>query len=104
MRNLIPRLLSLALVPLAACTAPPGPPASEATPEVAPVPADPYRWLEDVTAERSLEWARAHNAKSQGELADEAFKQLETRLKAQYDSDAKIPGVQKIGAHYYNLW
>ena len=104
MRHSTPRLLPLALLPLSACAAPPAAPASEASAEIAPVPADPYRWLEDVTAERSLEWAREHNTQSQGELADDAFRALEARLKAQYDSDAKIPAVQKIGAHYYNLW
>lgn len=65
---------------------------------------DPHLWLEDVTAEPALAWAREHNAKSQGELVDEEFRRLEQRLKAQYDSQAKIPFVQKIGAHYYNLW
>jgi len=65
---------------------------------------DPFLWLEDVTSERSLAWAREQNAKSKGELAGESFRALEARLKAQLDSDAKIPFVQKIGAHYYNLW
>jgi prolyl oligopeptidase len=65
---------------------------------------DPHLWLEDVTAEPALAWAREHNAKSQGELVDEEFRQLEQRLKAQFDSQAKIPFVQKIGEHYYNLW
>ena len=35
---------------------------------------DPYRWLEDVTAEKSLDWAKGRNAKSSGELTDEAFR------------------------------
>ena len=36
--------------------------------------ADPYRWLEDVTAPKSLDWVRAQNADSQKALAtDPAF-------------------------------
>ncbi len=68
------------------------------------MPEDPFLWLEDVTAERSLDWAREHNAKSTGELVDGEFRALETRLKAILDSDEKIPAVTKIGALYYNLW
>jgi prolyl oligopeptidase len=98
----VTHLLPLLLLPLAACSA--AGTATTSGSEIAPMPADPYGWLEEVTAERSLDWARAQNANSQGELADEAFRALETRLKAQYDSNAKIPMVQKIGAHYYNLW
>src|SRR6185503_18532529 len=71
---------------------------------IAPVPEDPFLWLEDVTAERSLDWARAHNTKSTGELVDDEFHALETRLKAILDSEEKIPYVTKIGALYYNLW
>ena len=65
---------------------------------------DPFLWLEGVTTERSLAWAREQNANSERELVDESFRALEARLKAQLDSDAKIPAVRKIGDHYYNLW
>ena len=74
------------------------------TAAIAPVPDDPFLWLEDVTAERSLDWARGHNARSTGELVDAEFRALETRLKAILDSDDKIPYVSKIGGLYYNLW
>ena len=67
-------------------------------------PDDAYLWLEDVTAEKSLEWVRAHNAKSTGELTGEAFTTMERRLLAILDSDEKIPYVRKIGSYYYNLW
>jgi len=33
---------------------------------------DPWLWLEDVTAERSLDWARARNAESQDVLESDA--------------------------------
>lgn len=67
--------------------------------------ADPYAWLEDVTGEKSLDWVRQHNAKAEAELAGSAqFKQLESDIRAILDSDAKIPGVEKIGEYYYNFW
>ena len=69
-----------------------------------PATEDPFMWLEDVTAESSLVWARAHNAKSKSELVDGEFRALETRLKAILDSEEKIPSVRKIGGQYYNLW
>lgn len=66
---------------------------------------DPYAWLEDVTGERSLTWVKEHNAKSEAELTTTPqFKQLEADIRAILDSDAKIPGVEKIGAYYYNFW
>jgi len=77
-----------------------------AAPKESPaVSADPYAWLEDVTAERSLDWVRAHNAQAESELATSPqFKQLESDIRAILDSDAKIPGVEKIGDYYYNFW
>ena len=67
--------------------------------------ADPYLWLEDVAGEKPLAWVREQNAKAVAEIASKpGFQQLEGEIRAILDSDAKIPGVQKIGAHYYNLW
>ena len=66
---------------------------------------DPYAWLEDVTAKRSMDWVKVHNAKTEAELAGTpAFSEMETAIRAIMDSDAKIPGVQKIGDYYYNFW
>jgi prolyl oligopeptidase len=65
---------------------------------------DEYIWLEDVTAEKSLDWAKAHNGKSTDELLGEEFSALEQRLLSIMDSDEKIPFVRKSGAYYYNLW
>ena len=66
---------------------------------------DPYAWLEDVDGEKSLAWVRQQNVKAEAELASSAeFKQLENDIRAILDSDAKIPGVDKIGDHYYNFW
>ena len=66
---------------------------------------DPYAWLEDVEGEKQLDWVKGVNAKAEAEIAaTPAFRQLEADIRAILDSDAKIPGVQKIGDHYYNFW
>jgi prolyl oligopeptidase len=66
---------------------------------------DPYLWLEDVTADKSLDWVRERNAESHEQLeGDLAFQDLRSDLLAILDSDDKIPFVEKIGAHYYNFW
>ena len=66
---------------------------------------DPHAWLEDVQGAKQLDWVKARNAKAEAEIATTAdFKSLEAEILAILDSDAKIPGVQKIGAYYYNFW
>jgi prolyl oligopeptidase len=66
---------------------------------------DPYLWLEDITAPASLDWVRARNAVTQAALeTDPEFDRLRNDLLAILDSDARIPLVEKLGAHYYNFW
>ncbi len=66
---------------------------------------DPYSWLEDVQGDKALDWVKARNAKAEAEIAGTpAFKTLEAQIRAALDSDAKIPGVEKIGEYYYNFW
>ena len=80
-------------------------PAKESPAVSADASADPYAWLEDVTGDRPLDWVKQQNAKSEAELAaTPQFRQLESDIRAILDSDAKIPGVEKIGDHYYNFW
>ena len=80
----------------------PAPVNQPATPSAA---TDPYLWLEDVGVDTALAWVREQNAKSEAELAaTPEFKALEADIRAILDSDAKIPGVQKIGEYYYNFW
>ncbi|MGH8045223.1 MAG: hypothetical protein ACREOX_11470, partial [Stenotrophomonas sp.] len=43
--------------------------AAAGTAMAAETPADPYAWLEDVTGEKSLDWVKQQNAKSEGRLA-----------------------------------
>ena len=86
--------------------APPAPPPATGV-GVAPPAAveDPYLWLEDVTSDRALAWARARNTTSEGELtARPGFAALESRLLAILDSPAKIPPVTKMGDDWYNFW
>lgn len=78
---------------------------SSSAQEPAAVTDDKYAWLEDVEGQKPLEWVRTQNAKAEAEIASTPqFKQLEGKILAMLDSDAKIPGVEKIGDHYYNFW
>jgi prolyl oligopeptidase len=70
----------------------------------APAPEDRYLWLEDVTGDKALEWARARNAESAKVLETGDFAALEKRILDILDSDARIPYVQKLGPWYYNFW
>src|SRR5689334_14050143 len=68
-------------------------------------PADPYLWLEDVTAEKALTWVRAQNAISTRELESAPnFEPIRKRLLSILDSKEKIPYVSKHGIYYYNFW
>jgi prolyl oligopeptidase len=84
----------------------PGDPAVASTPAPTPTsPEDPYLWLEDVTAEKSLAWARDLNAKSAAELeAVPGFEETRARILSILDSKDKIPYVVKSGKWLYNLW
>jgi prolyl oligopeptidase len=70
----------------------------------APAPEDRYLWLEDVTGEKALDWARARNAESAKVLETADFAALEKRILDILDSDARIPYVTKLGPWYYNFW
>jgi prolyl oligopeptidase len=66
---------------------------------------DPYQWLEDVTADRSLSWVKERNAVSTKRLeAAPEFDQIRQRLLSIMDSKERIPFVAKHGAWYYNFW
>jgi prolyl oligopeptidase len=90
----LPNACLIAGLALAGCAPPAAPPAD-----------DPHAWLEDVEGQRALDWVRQRNALAEAELAaSEEFKRMEADILAILDSDAKIPGVEKIGDHYYNFW
>lgn len=66
---------------------------------------DPYRWLEDVTGSRALDWVKERNAETVAELATGArFEQLEAEVREVLDSDDRIPLVTRRGDLLYNFW
>jgi prolyl oligopeptidase len=115
MRTPSPLLLAFVLV---ACgpdpSAPPPnvPPNAPAPPAaVAPVPAPPvvanedFLYLEDVSGERSLGFARAHNAVSEKALTgDPGFATLQERLFGIYSSKERIPSPRMANDSLRNFW
>jgi prolyl oligopeptidase len=81
-----------------------GNPTMAAEADKAPAPEDRFLWLEEVTGEKSLEWARARNAESARVLATTEMAALEKRILDILDSKERIPSVEKLGPFYYNLW
>jgi prolyl oligopeptidase len=66
---------------------------------------DPYLWLEDVTGDQALAWARARNAESEKEFAaNPRYEPLRQDLLKILNSRERIPFVARMGAHYYNFW
>lgn len=65
---------------------------------------DPYLWLEDVTADRSLEWVRAHNTPTVDEFAGDGFEAMRKSALEVLDTDARIPYVRRRGEYLYNFW
>lgn len=66
---------------------------------------DTYAWLEEIDSAQSMAWVQAQNARTEAEIASSGlFRQIKSDIRAILDSDARIPGVQKIGDLYYNFW
>ncbi|MFB8005289.1 prolyl oligopeptidase family protein [Nocardia sp. NPDC056000] len=66
---------------------------------------DPYLWLEEVTSERALDWARAHNeVVLERFAASERFSGLESRILAMLDTDTRIAYPGRRGRWLYNYW
>src|SRR4029077_7977188 len=66
---------------------------------------DPNLWLEEVTGERALAWARAQNGVTTSELQSSPnFEPIRKRILTILDSKEKIPYVAKHGRYYYNFW
>ncbi len=67
--------------------------------------ADPYQWLEEVTGEKALAWARERNAESGRELAaSPEFQKMEADILEVLDSRDRIPAISKRGSYFYNFW
>jgi Serine proteases of the peptidase family S9A len=66
---------------------------------------DENLWLDDIDGAKPLAWVKDENAKTVAKYADsQEFRTLDARILEMLDSDAKIPMVNKIGDHFYNLW
>ena len=66
---------------------------------------DPYLWLEKIDDPKSLDFARAQDARSKGVLeAVPGFKEGQSRLLAILDAKDKIPYATKQGKYLYNFW
>jgi len=66
---------------------------------------DPYLWLEDIGGQRALDWVRARNAIASRELeAQPEFDALHSRLLSIYESNERIPYINKQGKYFYNFW
>ena len=97
MRRVTTAVLSLTL---AACVPVSGPPESTVNTDE-----DPYLWLEEVDGQRAIRWVRARNRDTVRKWGERAsFKRLRERLLEVFDSEDRIPGVGKMGDHYYNFW
>lgn len=66
--------------------------------------ADPYLWLEDVTAQESLDWVRARNEPTLAQFRDADFERMRTEALEVLDTDARIPYVARRGDYLYNFW
>jgi prolyl oligopeptidase len=66
--------------------------------------ADPYLWLEDVTAQESLDWVRARNEPTLAQFRDADFERMRTEALEVLDTDARIPYVARRGEYLYNFW
>ncbi|MBX3481676.1 MAG: S9 family peptidase, partial [Caulobacter sp.] len=67
--------------------------------------ADPFRWLEEVNGERSLEWVARENARSEPVLTgDSRFAGLQSDALAVLSAKDRIAQPDFIGDHIYNFW
>ena len=65
---------------------------------------DPYLWLEDVTGDKALAWAKERSDQALGVLGSAEQNALRERLLSIYNSQDKLPYVWKRGTHLYNFW
>ncbi|MCC6918524.1 MAG: S9 family peptidase [Alphaproteobacteria bacterium] len=66
---------------------------------------DKFIWLEEVKGEKSLEWVKAHNAITEGELKnDPRYKPLLGEALAVLTAQDRIPYVSHRGGWLYNFW
>ncbi len=71
----------------------------------APIPADKYQWLEDVSGERSMAWVRSENERSAKILeADPRFASLAASALKVLESPDRLPSPDLHEGLVYNSW
>ncbi|WP_344992432.1 prolyl oligopeptidase family serine peptidase [Tsukamurella soli] len=65
---------------------------------------DPYLWLEEITGEAPLTWARERNTATSKALAGPRFDALEADTLAILDDKRRIPHPRRRGPLFYNFW
>src|SRR5580658_9955178 len=66
---------------------------------------DKYRWLEDVSGERSMAWVRAENERTAKVLEkDPRFSTFEAAALKVLESPERLPEPRLNGDDVYNLW
>jgi prolyl oligopeptidase len=66
---------------------------------------DPYSWLEEVTGDAPLAWAREHNTATLATHVETArFAELQTEIREVLDAETRIPYVVRRGEYLYNFW
>ncbi len=71
----------------------------------APLPADPYIWLEEFTSPRAMDWVNAHNAVAEKRLtADPRYQALYGESLALGGAKDRIPQPSFIHGAIYNFW
>ncbi len=94
---LLALLLSGLALPASAQTPAPATPSAQ--------PADPYLWLEDVNAKRSLDWVTDQNARSLKVLeGDPRYAPLHAQALELAEAKDRIPRPSFIGGEVFNFW
>ncbi|SHN36981.1 prolyl oligopeptidase family serine peptidase [Cryptosporangium aurantiacum] len=66
---------------------------------------DGYRWLEDVTGDGPLEWAREHNTRTLAAYTETPrFTEIQDEIREVLDAETRIPYVVRRGEYLYNFW
>jgi prolyl oligopeptidase len=75
------------------------------TPALLAADDDPYLWLENIEGEKALEWVRAQNARSLGELeSDPRFEPMVREALSVLTSEARLALGAIHNGHVYNFW
>jgi prolyl oligopeptidase len=66
---------------------------------------DPFLWLEEVKGEKAMEWVKAQDARTEGELkSDPLYDPLLKDALAVLTAQDRIPYVSHRGGYLYNFW